>query len=227
MFTEQAPELMEARLAGPTDIAGFRSEAQHLLAHQVPPERVRWCTEEPDSRVAGLTAAQAPKAAVRAASSIVPASFVRLCDYVAQHRDPDRFELLYRLLWRLVHEPALRHDPTDPDVARAQHMAHAVRRDIHKIKAGVRFRVLPDPLRAGEIIHLAWCDPAHHVVDTVAGWLARQYAGIRWALFTPERSVQWDGTQLLSCRGSRPALSATAPDEEWLARWRAVFGDAP
>ncbi len=47
--------------------------------------------------------------------------------YAAQHRDQDRFALLYRLLWRLVHEPGLRHDPADPDMVRAHHMAHAVR----------------------------------------------------------------------------------------------------
>ena len=37
------------------------------------------------------------------------------CESVILHRDPGRFELLYRLLWRLRSEPALRHDPLDAD----------------------------------------------------------------------------------------------------------------
>ena len=38
----------------------------------------------------------------------VPAFFVALCERAALHADPNRFGLLYRLLWRLVHEPALK-----------------------------------------------------------------------------------------------------------------------
>src|SRR4051812_38890017 len=33
---------MDAKLAGPIDLAGFRSEARQLLAHQVPPHEVHW-----------------------------------------------------------------------------------------------------------------------------------------------------------------------------------------
>jgi DNA polymerase len=33
---------MQVKLAGQTDLAGFRSEARQLLAHQVPPEEVQW-----------------------------------------------------------------------------------------------------------------------------------------------------------------------------------------
>ena len=35
---------MEARLASETDLAGFREEARALLAHQIPPDDVRWQT---------------------------------------------------------------------------------------------------------------------------------------------------------------------------------------
>ncbi|QJW84223.1 hypothetical protein HK414_11380 [Ramlibacter terrae] len=38
------------------------------------------------------------------------------------HRDEIRFDLLYRLLWRLVHEPHLVNGNTDPDMALAQRM---------------------------------------------------------------------------------------------------------
>ena len=217
---------MEARLSSPTDIAGFRSEARQLLAHQVPPHEVTW-TLSPHA-FQGVVQRRAQESRrqpiARAATSIVPASFLRLCEYVAQHHDADRFALLYRLLWRLVHEPGLRHDASDPDLSRAQHMAHAVRRDIHKLKANARFHPVADPARPGEPIHMAWCEPAHHVLETVASWFAKRQAAIRWALFTPERSAYWDGRQLHYANGGGH-LSVTMPEAEWLARWQQVFRD--
>lgn len=217
---------MHARLAGPTDIAGFRSEAQALLARQVPPDEVEWEAPERESEeVSAPAPLEDPRARSmpRAASAIVPASFARLCEFVVQHRDPGRCALLYRLLWRLVHEPGLRHHPSDPDMARAQHMAHAVRRDIHKLKANLRWRALDDPLHPGQPLHLAWWEPAHHIVDTVAPWLAKRYGGMRWTLLTPERSVYWDGRQLLQGPGPQHPPPATADDAEWLACWRGIF----
>src|SRR5438128_6634425 len=128
---------MEAKLAGHTDLAGFRSEARQLLAHQVPPEAVEWHLEPPTEDYTSLQSPQSsrPRNVARAATAIVPASFTRLCEFVVLHRDPERFSLLYRLLWRLVHEPGLRNDPLDPDMQQAQQLAHAVRRDMHQLKA--------------------------------------------------------------------------------------------
>ncbi|HVZ46910.1 MAG TPA: TIGR03915 family putative DNA repair protein [Ramlibacter sp.] len=215
----------EVRLSSPTDIAGFHAQARQLLAQRIPPESVQWNAAQgslEDGAVLPRAEESRPHAHARAASSIVPASFVRLCEYVVQHRDGDRFALLYRLLWRLVHEPGLRHDPSDADMSRAQHMAHAVRRDIHKIKMHLRFQAMSDPERPGELLEMAWCEPAHHTVETVAPWFAKRHGASSWALFTPERSVYWDGKQLHYAPGGAPIASAAAPGE-WFARWRAAF----
>ena len=137
---------MQVKLAGQTDLAGFRSEARQLLAHQVPPEDVEWQFDLPADPFMDPQSPQAsrPRNVARAATAIVPASFTRLCEFVVLHRDPERFSLLYRLLWRLVHEPNLRNDPVDADMLQAQHMAHAVRRDIHKMKANLRMHPIHD-----------------------------------------------------------------------------------
>ena len=168
---------MQVKLAGHTDLAGFRSEARQLLAHQVPPEDVHW---EFDLAADPFTDPQSPQSSrprnvARAATAIVPASFTRLCEFVVLHRDPERFSLLYRLLWRLVHEPNLRNDPVDADMQQAQHMAHAVRRDIHKMKANLRLRPVRD--EAARELQLGCYEPAHHVVEAVAPWLARAVPG--------------------------------------------------
>ncbi|RYF64803.1 MAG: DUF4130 domain-containing protein [Comamonadaceae bacterium] len=214
----------EATLVGQTDLAGFRSEARQLLAHQVPPEDVQWQLQpaadytDPQSPLASR-----PRNVARAATAIVPASFTRLCEFVVLHRDPARFSLLYRLLWRLVHEPGLRNEPLDADMQQAQHMAHAVRRDIHKMKANLHMRLLRD--RAGNEVQLGCYQPAHHVMEAVAPWFAKRIPQARWAIFTPERSVRFDGGALLYGPGVPHAqLPGHADDDAaWLRCYERVF----
>ncbi|HEY1225751.1 MAG TPA: uracil-DNA glycosylase, partial [Ramlibacter sp.] len=106
---------MQARLSSATDLTGFRNEARELLAHQVPPDQVHWETQQAadtdlfaQKPAQGSEQVRTSKGIPRAATAIVPASFLRLCEVVVLHNDPQRVSLLYRLLWRLVHEPTLR-----------------------------------------------------------------------------------------------------------------------
>jgi len=55
-----------------------------------------------------------------------PARFLALATTVFEHPSPDRFDLLYRLLWRLRERPALLTDLDDPDVRRARALAREV-----------------------------------------------------------------------------------------------------
>ncbi|MGJ7545157.1 UdgX family uracil-DNA binding protein [Variovorax sp. LT1R16] len=231
-------------LSSDTDWPGFRGEARALLARQVPPEDVVWHTRA--SAESDLFAAlETPRAqGVSSASAIVPPAFVRLCETVVLHEDPDRFGLLYRLLWRLVHEPTLRRDPLDADRVRAQHMAQAVRRDMHKMKAFVRFR----PLEQGEgeaPLHVAWFEPDHHIVEAVAPFFVRRFASMRWAILTPERSVQWHPGAVPGGEGDTDARmpaegrldlgpgarredapAADAGEALWLTYYRHIFNPA-
>ena len=217
---------MEAKLAGQTDLAGFRSEARQLLAHQVPPDEVQWQLQAPADPYSDLQSPQAsrPKNVARAATAIVPASFTRLCEFVVLHRDPARFALLYRLLWRLVHEPQLRNDPIDNDMLQAQHMAHAVRRDIHKMKANLRLHTIRDA--QGRELQVGCYEPAHHVMEAVAPWFCKRLPAPRWAILTPERSARCDNGELLFGPGV-PASAlpgAEASEAEWLACYERAFG---
>lgn len=216
---------MDIKLAGHTDLAGFRSEARQLLAHQVPPEEVHWEIDAAADQYLSpqLPQASRPRNVARAATAIVPASFTRLCEFVVLHREPERFALLYRLLWRLVHEPGLRNDPVDSDMLHAQHMAHAVRRDIHKMKANLRLHAVAHP--DGEL-QVACYEPAHHVVEVVAPWFAKRISAPRWTIFTPDRSVNCERGELLFGPGVpvRELPRLDAADAEWLACHERVFG---
>ena len=219
---------MEARLASETDLAGFREEARALLAHQVPPEAVEWQTANAQNAefFADPDAASHPaQGTPKAASAIVPASFLRLCEVVVLHQDPERFALLYRLLWRLVHEPTLRNDPVDGDMAHAHQMGQAVRRDIHKMKSFIRFREID--IGAAQPLQVAGYEPTHHILEAVAPWFAKRMAHARWAILTPQCSVESDGQKLHYGRGLArdQTPGPDAPDSAWLAAYRDVFGE--
>lgn len=219
---------MEAWLSGETDLAGFRNKAQNLLARKVPPEAVHWSLRAPASgdmfTVAAPPAASRPSHLPKATAAIVPASFLRLCELVVLHRDPERFALLYRLLWRLVHEPTLRRDAIDADMVLAQHMAHAVRRDMNKMKLGLRLHAVHEPGRETPL-QVAWYEPAHHIVESLATHFARQLAPQRWAILAPELSLRGEGGSILFGLGVPRAIAPgpRAGEAQWLAAYHSAF----
>ena len=167
-----------------------------------------------------------------APSVSVPPDFLALCESVILHSDPNRFGLLYRLLWRMAHEPGLRHDPLDADRLKAAHMAQAARRDMHKMKAFVRFRTVQDDTfrthPAGGPLHVAWFEPDHHIVEAVAPFFARRFTQMRWAVLTPERCMAWNGGSVVFSPG---ALKSDAPPADagealWLTYYQHIFNPA-
>ena len=231
-------------LDGDTDWPGFRREARALLARQVQPDDVTWHTrasaaedlfasaDDVERDLAGgdgADAADASRAAPASNSAVVPPAFLRLCETVVLHEDPDRFALLYRLLWRMVHEPGLRGDPLDADRVQALHMAQAVRRDMHKMKAFVRFRtVTSDESPDAPPLHVAWFEPDHHIVEASAPFFVRRFTQMRWAILTPERSLRWDGSSLQFGPGARrqDVPPADAGEALWLTYYRHIFNPA-
>ena len=215
---------MDAKLKGQVDLAGFRAEARQLLSQQVPPDDVHWQLGAIDQYGdAQSPMASRPRNVARAATAIVPASFSRLCECVVMHRDPGRFSLLYRLLWRLVHEPGLRTDPLDADMVQAQHMAHAVRRDLHKMKSNLQLRGMTTT--DGAELQAGCYEPAHHVVEAAAAALAKRIPSLHWALFTPDRSVRCEQGTLHFGPGvpvaAMPAFDG--PEQAWRDCYERVF----
>jgi len=218
--------LLPVTLQGPADLEGFRRAARSLLAQQMLPEHVRWHSN--GSGVQDLLAATG-KAFDDAPAISVPPEFLSLCESAILHSDPNRFSLLYRILWRLVHEPGLRHDALDADMVKAQLLAQAVRRDMHKMKAFVRFRTVQDDTfktrpQSGPL-HVAWFEPEHHIVQAVAPFFARRFTQMRWAILTPECSLDWNGGQLRFGPGAskNDAPSPDAGEQRWLTYYQHIF----
>ncbi len=232
--------LQPIMLSGPTDLEGFRHTARYLLAQNILPEQVAWhSTGSPAQDLFAQGRNSTPHliaAHIAASGSLppisVPPEFMTLCQSVILHSDPNRFGLLYRLLWRMTHEPGLRHDPLDADMVKAGQLAQAVRRDMHKMKAFVRFRTVQDEAfrsnPEGGLLHVAWFEPEHHIVEAVAPFFARRFTQMRWAILTPERCMAWDGAHIRFSPGAEKS-DAPPPDAGealWLTYYQHTFNPA-
>ena len=221
-------------LGSETDVAGFRSAARRLLAHHIEPQRVNWQISgaaEGDlfaSIPTPLTTIPADLAREHAPLRL-PAAIVALFERAALHRDPQRHPLLYRWLWRLARDHGLCSDPLDPDRMQVELLARAVRRDMHKMTAFVRFRPLQGKSTAETTVaHMAWFEPQHHIVEATAPFFVRRFAQMPWAILTPECSARWDGRQLAFGPGARreDAPPADADERLWLTYYESIFNPA-
>lgn len=214
-------------LPGPADFPAWRSAARTLLAADIPPEGVVWRVpgDAPDLLAVPLADPPEPPPPA-AATARIPRGFIALAECAIQHRDPARFALLYRLLWRLTHgEAGLLTHATDPDIIRVEAMAKAVRRDAHKMHAFVRFRRVDT---ADGPHFIAWFEPDHHILVAEADFFVRRFAGQRWSILTPAGSAHWDGSALLFGPGGhrRDAPEEDAQEALWRTYFAAIFNPA-
>ena len=158
----------------------------------------------------------------------MPKAFLALAQRVICHTDPERFALLHQALVAFRQRPKLLEDGADPLVNRLYLLDKAVRRDVHKMRAFVRFREVPD--ETGERF-AAWFEPEHHIVRLNAGFFVRRFQTMRFSILTPELCMHWDGVA-----GGQPAFTAgatkaDAPDGDpleavWKTYYASIFNPA-
>ena len=204
------------------DLDAWRSVARTALLAGVSPDALTW---NGDSQVGFDFGGDLSALPVVRKIPRVSQDFIKLAGAVLCHRDVGRHALLYRILWRLANgESKLMLNPADPDIHRARELEKSVRRDSHKMKAFVRFR----EISGEDDTFVAWFESEHFIVDRVAPFFARRFAGMRWAIVTPYRSAFWDGNELsLSDGGSRADLPADDANEDlWRTYYANIFNPA-
>ncbi|HVF84303.1 MAG TPA: UdgX family uracil-DNA binding protein [Sphingomicrobium sp.] len=212
---------MRITLCAPDDFEGWREAARDLVAAGIPPMGVVWTVA---GDAAELFGAEPPPPATGSSFS-VPRQFVDLARAVICHSDPERFALLYAVLWKLRGNRQALEDRADPLVNRVEKLAKEVRRDAHKMHAFVRFREVTE----GEGTRfVAFFEPDHHIVRREAGFFVRRFNTMRWSILTPALSIHWDGETLSEGPG---ATRAEAPDgdpleETWKTYYASIFNPA-
>ncbi|MEM9237342.1 MAG: TIGR03915 family putative DNA repair protein, partial [Verrucomicrobiota bacterium] len=162
----------------------WRDAARRILAAGIPPAEILW--EKEPNLFAGLAEEPAVYGGPSNTSHPVPKPFIGLARNASCHREPTRWSLLYRILWRLTHgEPRLLSNPADPDVARARNLEKNVHREIHKMHAFVRFRKDGEN-HDGRERFTAWFEPEHFIVEAASPFFRKRFANMDWSIFTPK-----------------------------------------
>jgi DNA polymerase len=200
-------------LAPGADLDGFRRAVRALVAEDVPPTEVFWREGDmPDLFGVGALG-DAPPVTLSAALG-------ELVERAVCHRDPERYALLYALIWRVRHgERALLEVRSDPLVHRLQLMRKAVARDLHKMHAFVRFRRVGEADGAERFV--AWFEPEHHILVAAAPFFVERFGSMEWSILTPDGSLHWDRTRLVV---GPPGRRTDVPDADDLeGGWRAYY----
>ena len=214
-------------LPEPDDFEFWRERARALIQCDVPPDRIAWIAPGSSGDLFAHGERRAPVPPGDAPPVRANRRFVSLAKNAALHSDPERFALLYRLLWRLQANPRMMEDKADPDVRRIEELDKNVRRDSHKMHAFVRFRLLEDEETDGEH-YVAWFEPEHHILRANAGFFMRRFANMRWSILTPQGSLHWDTETM---REGPPAERADAPggdpmEDLWRTYYASIFNPA-
>lgn len=204
----------------------WRERARELLALGVPPDKVLWSDEAQEPGLFATTQDAPPRAPVPK----VPPAFLDMARRVAAHTDARRWGVLYRVLWRLTHggERHLLAVPTDRDVRHLAQWCKAIGRDIHKMHAFVRFRLVGRDEATGREQFVAWFEPDHRILRLAVGFFEKRFAGMDWSILTPHECAHWDGSALQFTPGlpRSAAPDGDALDDLWRAYYGSIFNPA-
>ena len=202
------------------DGEGWRNAARAAALANVAPDDIAWTVEGEAGDLFGAGGGDALPAPVLPPFT-VSKRFLDLAESVVLHRDPQRFGLLYVMLLRLRDHPQAIDDEADPLRRRLDLLAKEVRRDIHKMRAFVRFREVDGA-------YVAWFEPAHHIVRANAGFFIRRFATMHWSILTPDLTIHWDGDTLREAPGASRGDAPAGDEVEdlWKGYYAAIFNPA-
>ena len=178
----------------PPDLDAWRTLAREALAAGWTPEQIDFQDETlPATMTLALSQIDAPQGK-GVERPFVPKSFLDATKLAAVHRDSDRWNLLYRLLFRFQQNRNLMRIEIDDDVDHLKQLEQQVRRDLHKMHAFVRFRRIEEHDDSGTPREhfVAWYRPDHRIVPLAAPFFAERFAVMRWTILTPDESASWD-----------------------------------
>lgn len=231
--------MKEARVEPSYD--AWRAVARRLLADGVPPEDVLWTAADgaqellpglgeavPQPMLPALDGRSIPEAQPARTNAIrglrIPRELDAAARLVVHHRDTRRYDVLYRILWRIVgrRERHLLDIDVDPDVVALRRMERAVARSVHHAQAFVRFREVRGDDDGSW--YVAWHESDHPILPLVAPFFERRFSTMRWCILTPDASARFDGAELVY--GPGVPRGGAAPEDALEELWRTYYGAA-
>jgi len=199
----------------------WRDAARALASNDVPADDIHWAMQGDD---AGLFGDGAPLPAPR--EMMVPAAFVSLARRVCAHRAPGAHDLLYRVLLRCRGNARLLGNRADPQVQQLEAWAKNIRRDMHKMKAFVRFREVT-PQEANRRQFISWFEPDHRIEELIAPFFARRFGDMDWVIVTPQITTRCAGGDVSHEAVQSARLDLSDETEElWRTYYANIFNPA-
>jgi DNA polymerase len=201
--------------------AAWRDAARALASNEVPADDIEWAQE---GDAAGLFGAGAPLPPAR--DMTVPQGFVPLAKLICASRAPGAFDLLYRVLLRCRGNARLLGNRADAEVQQLEAWAKNIRRDMHKMKAFVRFREVT-PQGANRRQFISWFEPDHRIEELIAPFFTRRFGDMDWVIVTPEVTTRFDCGELSHEAVTSKRLDLSDETEElWKTYYANIFNPA-
>ncbi|MDB3935275.1 UdgX family uracil-DNA binding protein [Granulosicoccus sp.] len=196
------------------DFHSWLKPARRCLANSIPPNSVWWTEDRSKMRI------------TKNSHYTGDPAFMQDAKAASCHSSDDRWALLYSILWRMNHdEPQLLELAGDSEVTLLRNYSKAVARDVHKMKAFVRFRkVEGEPPR-----FVSWFEPEHYIVEYAAPFFKRRFANMQWSILTPVGCVHWEGEGNLWFSEAVDQQVAPANDQfedAWRVYYKSIFNPA-
>ncbi len=218
-----------------------------LLAGAVPPDEIVWSDWRTPSlgdaagagaggpetgtpggsghRAASQQTATSIRAAARPAHNGTPPPAIsrrllRLLEDLACYRDPTRWELMYRLTWRVLNQNRdLLDNDADADVQLARTWEKAIHRDVHKMHAFVRFH--ETDTGDGGKRYVAWFEPAHEILRSTVPFFEKRFPNMQWMIATPDGAAVWRGDHIELIES--PLRSRLPREDSTHSLWRTYY----
>ncbi len=206
-----------------SDFAGWKNAARAALAREIRPEEIAWIEEGAEQPLLSLGEAVTPNPS---AKLVVPREFLERAHTASLHSNPNKWRLLYSILWRITHgEYDLLCNPVDADVIALTHHEKEVTKDAYRMTAFLRFREVQTEDGPWFV---AWYEPEHDTVERNSDFFVGRFANMRWSILTPKRCMHWSGSELSFTTG---VPRSEAPKEDrieplWLTYYSKIFNPA-
>ncbi|MFF7706692.1 TIGR03915 family putative DNA repair protein [Pseudomonas sp. NPDC007930] len=203
----------------------WRAQARQLLGHGIDPSTVSW-NGAADLFGAGAELPVGPGPY----RPKVPPELPELLRQAAGYRGPQRWSVLYEVLWRVAHGDRTAMLAGEALGSELQRRVKHVRRETHHLHAFLRFVPLPAARQGPEFV--AWYEPAHDVLRAGCEHFIGRMGKASWLIATPSDGAWFDGATLNYQRPCPPAWQALARAGEdpggelWLAYYRHLFNPA-
>lgn len=209
--------------------ATWRRAARVLLRQGIEPLQVEWVESEAEAgaatpgvpttesafATAGASGPAIAAAAPGLATPVIPRELLSWLKTAACFRAPDRWALLYRVLWRWTRSERNVLDPSDPDGALLDQRIRTIEHETEDLLTLTLFRRRDPSMGPPEFV--GWYEPHHDLLERAAVRFAGSMGNSTWMLATPHGAVFWNGMLLridrpllAQCEQAAPAFAASA-----------------